>query len=94
MIRAFGKIRFLGCHSVMSHSETATKLLTFPNYLMRVSTFIGVTSLLICGWLGVAFFREVPTGNYPVIEGALTAKLVSARDGALAAAREELPLEP
>lgn len=61
---------------------------------MRISTFIGATSLLICGWLGLAFFRDVPTGNYPAIQGALSGKSVSAKDNSLAAASEELPLEP
>ena len=60
---------------------------------MRVPTFIGVTSLLISGWLGVAFFRDVPTGSYPVIEGALAAKPGSEKSSVLVAAREEHPLE-
>jgi len=61
---------------------------------MRISTFIGVTILLICGWLGVAFFRDVPTGNYPAIQGTLTGKSSASNDSALATAREELSSKP
>lgn len=61
---------------------------------MHISSFIGVSSLLICSWLGVAFFRDVPTGSYPVIEGALTGDPATTTGGTLAATREELPLEP
>ena len=34
---------------------------------MQVSTFIGLASLVLCTWLGVAFFREVPVQSYPSI---------------------------
>ncbi len=61
---------------------------------MRISTFIGFSSLLICGWLGMAFFREVPTGNYPVIEGALGMKSISGSGSSLVATTEDRPFEP
>ena len=41
---------------------------------MRIPTFIGITSLLIGSWLGVAFFREVPSRSYPLIEESLVGK--------------------
>jgi len=61
---------------------------------MRVPTFIGLASLLITMWLGVAFFRDVPTGNYPVIDGALVTKPASTSHKTLAATIEDLPFEP
>jgi len=88
-VGAFGKIPFLGCHRWWIHPETGTDLLTFPNHLMRISTFIGVTSLLICGWLGAAFFRDVPTGNYPAIQSALSGNPEAGDKNALAASLEE-----
>lgn len=41
---------------------------------MHVSTFISLASLLLCTWLGVAFFREVPTRSYPATEAAIANK--------------------
>ncbi len=61
---------------------------------MRIPTFIGLTSLLLCTWLGVAFFREVPTGIYPLIEGSIAGKPFPQENRAVAMASENLPLEP
>lgn len=39
---------------------------------MRIPTFIGLSSLVLCTWLGVAFFREVPVHSYPFNPVAMT----------------------
>ncbi len=41
---------------------------------MRIPTLIAFSSLLICGWLGLAFIRDVPSGSYPLIERSLAGK--------------------
>jgi hypothetical protein len=89
-----GKPGFKGCHFGIADSETAKDSLTFPNDLMRISTFISTSILLICSWLGVAFFREVPPANYPLIEGGLTNKPSVGVKQSLAVTREEVALEP
>lgn len=61
---------------------------------MRIPTFIGATSVLLAGWLGVAFFRDVPTGSYPLIENSLAG---GARSGAVDArlvTQVDAPNEP
>jgi len=44
---------------------------------MRITTFIGGSSLLLGAWLGFAFIRDVPPRNYPLIENNLTGRVVS-----------------
>lgn len=61
---------------------------------MRISTFIGLSSLLICSWLGVAFIREVPTGSYPVKEASFVVKPVSSSSKSLVVVRDEPLIDP
>ena len=61
---------------------------------MRIPTFIGVTSLLIGSWLGLAFFRDVPSGSYPVIEGTLAGKAAANAGTARLISRMSPPNEP
>ena len=61
---------------------------------MRIPTFIGVTSLLIGSWLGVAFFRDVPTGSYPVIESSLAGKPAAVGKDTQIASRIDASNEP
>lgn len=60
---------------------------------MRITTFIGGTSLLLSVWLGFSFIREVPTGSYPLLEKSLTGSTSPATPDLLVATREEAPAE-
>jgi len=35
---------------------------------MRLSHFITISSLILCGWLSLTFFSEVPAQSYPKME--------------------------
>ena len=61
---------------------------------MRIPTFIGATSVLLVGWLGVAFMREVPTGSYPLMERTIVGSTAESLEDAQLVSRMSAPNEP
>jgi hypothetical protein len=61
---------------------------------MRITTFIGGSSVLLTAWLGFSFIREVPARSYPTGQKSQTAGTATGGPEMLVAARDEAPVEP
>lgn len=52
----------------MTGRKRRGKSSTFPYYLMRLSHFVTISSIMLCGWLALTFVSEVPAQSYPKLE--------------------------
>jgi hypothetical protein len=61
---------------------------------MRITTFIGGSSVLLTAWLGFSFIREVPPRSYPSGQKSQTVGTAGGEAEILLATRNHAPVEP